>query len=125
MAFNLKGVQVRRDAQGTSRHLEYLQTPFTVTGLGSGEGLASAYVRETADIYGIPLDWLGGLEHRVDPRNPTPPRTKDTLVDGLSLAQVKDTLGTTVVSFVQLRHGLPIWEAGVSVVVQGGPLRVT
>src|SRR5262245_46294136 len=101
MPFKLSaGVEVGRDANGVVRHLNHVLAPFAPDGAEglSPEALAAAYVREVADVYGLKVDWLKGMENRAESETATP-----AAHDCLRLAHSKTTLGTTVVSFVQMQ----------------------
>jgi hypothetical protein len=104
-------VQAKRDLNGRVIHLNHILAPFTSPREPSIEALARAYVDEVAEIYGLGAVGVANVQNEPG--------------EGLRLAQVKSVKETTVVSFVQMHHGLPIWEAGLSVVVHGRPLRVT
>lgn len=130
-------VNLDKDEQGKVQVLEHFQEPF-VAGEGSAEfdgtrsaaspppttpqGLAEQYLREVAPHYGIDQNMLGpsGAADAFSRGEPT------SSPDGeLQLAEEKDILGTTTISYQQTYAGLPIWKAGVSVTIQPEPMRVT
>ena len=114
-------VFVETDDQGIARHLEHIRSPYTAATAGlvqaAPDQLAMQYVRDVAEIYGVPREWLAGLEPPVE-AGAAPP-------DGLFLAGESGATGLAVLSFVQRRFGLPIWEAGIAVNVLLDPVRVT
>ncbi|HKO42982.1 MAG TPA: hypothetical protein VJU84_06825 [Pyrinomonadaceae bacterium] len=132
-------VNLDKDDKGKVQVLEHFQEPFVGGEGGSAEldsrgitasaqattpqGLAEQYLREVAGHYGIDQNMLGpsgGADafSRGDSTAASP--------DGeLQLAEEKDILGTTTISYQQTYGGLPIWKAGVSVTIQPEPMRVT
>ncbi|CAM5404635.1 hypothetical protein [Streptomyces aurantiogriseus] len=140
MAFELTE-NVRNENNGKVQHLEHFQQPFVAVSPGSQEFaehtgiagvpartaqvLAESYLREVAPIYGIEEAMLpgnGGGASLTDQRiAPAPSPGHSTL----ELAEEKEVMGTTVVSYQQKYDDLPVWEAGVSVSIQPEPMRVT
>lgn len=122
MAFQLTpDVHLERDSQGIVRHLAHLHQPYTFpAGIAapSPQALAGQYMRDVAGIYGIDPSALKDLSRQLTNRM----NTEGTM---LQFAEQKSVMETTVVSYAQTHFGLPIWEAGVSVWMNGNPLRVT
>jgi zinc metalloprotease ZmpB len=133
-------VNVERDPQGNVQHLDHFQQPFVAADVDAEtdalaaahissisaptpQALAQQYLREVMPIYGIDENLL-------------PDQGADALAAGeagvtepaggkLELAEEKDVMGTTTISYQQTYEGLPVWGAGVSVTIQPGPMRVT
>ncbi|OKI25090.1 hypothetical protein [Streptomyces sp. CB03911] len=136
MAFDLTD-NVHHADHGRVQQLEHFQQPFVAVPPGdtaledmadvprvsasTAQGLADHYLHEVAPIYGIDAAMLPG-NGRAD--SLTGPES-DTGRSRLELADEKEILGTTVVSYQQKYGSLPVWEAGVSVTIQPGPMRVT
>jgi hypothetical protein len=140
MAFELTE-NVHDETNGTVRHLEHFQQPFVAVSPGSREFaerhgvagvpaataqvLAESYLREVAPVYGIDAAMLpgnGSGESLTDREGPPVPHPGHST---LELAEEKEVMGTTVVSYQQKVDDLPVWEAGVSVSIQPEPMRVT
>jgi hypothetical protein len=146
MTFELNdNVRIDKDEQGNVQVMEHIQQPFVATGTApaaedatgismSGNGasspvntpqaLAEEYLREVAPIYGLDQNMLSG----TGSFNALSAMSTDE--DGsagakLELADEKDIMGTTTVSYQQTYDGLPVWKAGVSVTIQTEPMRVT
>lgn len=123
MAFTLtRGIHVQRDALNVVRHLGHLQYPY-IQAAGphvplNPLSLARAYVQDVAPHYGIDTALLENLDLR--PEN----RLTDDSTE-LRFGHHGSIMETTTISYVQTHLGLPIWEAGISVVMHDGPLRVT
>jgi zinc metalloprotease ZmpB len=117
MAFSITpNVQVETDASGVVRHLQHPQEPYLAgPDVGSEAELATIYLRDVAEVYGIDRAMLTSLGEEP-PEGPGP---------YLELAEQKPMMGTTIVSFVETYNGLPVWEAGFTVSIQANPLRVT
>lgn len=112
-------VNVGRDADGHIRSLEHLMEPYVGSGTArTSIGLAEEYLRDVAQYYEIAGPFLIHLDIPVGAQL-TEEGTE------VRFAGMKSLLGTDTVSFAQTHFGLPIWEAGVSIVVQTNPLRVT
>ena len=121
MAFTVTpNVEIRRDARGIARAIEHLQQPFTATGFAARNPRAAAaeYVREVAQIYSIDPAMLEGID-----REPEGRLTNEG--SRLRFGAENRTLETAVVSFVETHFGLPIWEAGVTVVGRGEAVSIT
>jgi zinc metalloprotease ZmpB len=122
MAFQLSpNVHVERDGQGVVRHLAHLQAPYTLpAGLAapSPQALAGQYLRDVAQLYGIDQGCLKDLSRQMG----SSLTQEGTL---LQFAEQKSVMETTVVAYAQTHFGLPIWGAGVSVLMNAHPPRVT
>ena len=119
MAFEITpNVTVEYDEQGVARHIEHIAQP---------------YFSPDKDLRGVAADYVAAVakEHRL-----TKPRLADVeasagdeLAEGegaaLHFAEEKSVMETTLVSYQQTYLGLPVWEAGVAVVLQDKPPRVT
>ncbi len=117
-----RNVHVRRDRDGRVRLLRHLQEPYTaqVAALAAPttQALAAAYTRDVAAIFEIDPAMLTTLGEKVG-------RVLKDEGSRLRLAEEKSILNTSPVSYRQTHLGLPIWEAGFTVRIQGQPLRVT
>jgi hypothetical protein len=137
MTFELdENVKINKDERGNVQVLEHLQQPFVAGETTGAMGLAEAasappntpqalseqYLRQVAPVYGIDQNMLssnGGLTMLAEESAAASPDGK------LELAEEKEIMGTTTVSYQQTYAGLPIWKAGVSVTIQPEPMRVT
>ena len=137
MTFELNDdVKIDKDERGNVQVLEHFQQPFVagetagamrVADSASGlpntpQGLAQQYLRQVAPVYGLDQNMLadtGGSNGLARESAAASPDGK------LELADEKDIMGTTTVSYQQTYAGLPIWKAGVSVTIQSEPMRVT
>jgi len=117
MAFSITpNVQVETDISGVVQHLQHPQEPYLAgPGVGSEAELATIYLRDVAEVYGIDRAMLPDIGEEPS-EGPGP---------FLVLAEQKQTMGTAIVSFAETYTGLPIWEAGFTVAIQANPLRVT
>jgi zinc metalloprotease ZmpB len=119
MAFEITpNVTVEYDDAGVARHIEHLTEPYTSEQELKPRDLAAEYVSAVGEEYGLKPQTLTGLDEFAP----------GTVVDqgpALSFAHEKSLMGTTLVSYQQTYLGLPVWEAGVSVVLQDNPSRVT
>lgn len=143
MTFELTDdVQVNRDDDGNVLQLEHFQQPVVAVAAGRAgfaenveaaagaptvaaatpQALAEQYLREVGPIYGLDDALLPGVSAAFAGDGAAPAQAAD---GKLVLAEEKEILGTTVVSYQQTYDGLPVWEAGVSVTMQDAPLRVT
>lgn len=129
---------VHHENNGAVRQLEHFQQPFVAVPPGGGDLaergvagapaataqiLAASYLREVAPVYGIDEAVLpGNGEYLTDRRNAAAPSPGHST---LELAEEKEVMGTTLVSYQQKYDDLPVWEAGVSVSIQPEPMRVT
>lgn len=114
-------MHVRRDEQGVAEHLRHAQEPFEPpegTPTPTPQALAHEYVREVAETYEIDPDWIDDIETK--PEGELTDEGVRIRYDG-----EKSTSDMSTVSYQQTVVGLPIWRAGLSVVVQKNPLRVT
>jgi zinc metalloprotease ZmpB len=136
-------VQVDRDDDGQVMQLEHVQQPVVAIAPGrvglteeaataagvptvaasTPQALAEQYLREVAPIYGLDEAMLPGGGDAIDASGLTTPG--EPAQGRLELTEEKEVMGTTVVSYQQTYHGLPVWEAGVSVTMLDAPLRVT
>ena len=141
MSFDLtENVHADRNEKGNVQHLEHLQQPFVA---GSAEdlaalevdsgvpfspaatpqGLAQQYLRAVAPVYGI----QSMLPDQDNTAALTAAAEEDEESAGgkLELAEEKELMGTTTVSYQQTYNQVPVWEAGVSVTILPEPMRVT
>ena len=120
MTFNLTpNVDVQRDARGRIEQLTHIFEPYTdPRKRAETRTLATAYLQDVREIYGIDPAWLANLKSE-------PARSPQSAATELRFAEQKELLGTTTVSFAQTERGIPVWEAGFTVVMQASPLRVT
>jgi len=111
--------EVHRDERNRIRHVHHGAEPYFGDEISKQvpRALAAAYLREVAEIYAIDSLQLGRLGERPSDKAVSAPTE-------LRFAAEKTLMETTTVSFAQTHLGLPVWEAGFSVVVQGNPLRV-
>lgn len=145
MAFKFnESVKLDKDQKGNLEVLEHLEEPYMGSGGGEkmalAEGLdigdsasgradtptalAEQYLREVATVYGIDQNML------AQPGDFGAFAAESTAEAGsaegkLEIAEEKEIMGTTTVSYQQTYAGLPVWKAGVSVTLQSEPLRVT
>jgi hypothetical protein len=112
-------VHVERATNGTPRQLRHLQQPYLAPGK-SGRSLAAQYVQDVAQLYGLPDDALKALDSpfRAANRMTSEPTS-------LRLSAENAVRGGSTVTFVQTLGDLPIWEAGLTVMVQTEPDCVT
>src|SRR4029077_17728963 len=114
-----RNVHVERAPDGKVRQLMHLQQPYEANVQGL-QPLAALYVHDVAAIYDMPPAALTDLASQFQQTNAftgEPVRLRP--------AGESTLLGTSTISYVQTLGGLPIWEAGFSVTLQGGPNRVT
>jgi hypothetical protein len=119
MAFEITpNVTVEYDEQGVARHLEHISQPYYSPDKDL-HGVAADYVAAVSDEYGLVRPMLEDVNAAVG----------DELAEdegpALRLAEEKFVMETTVISYQQTYLGLPVWEAGVAVVLQDNPPRVT
>ena len=130
-------VRVERDGSGNVQHLDHFQQPFVAAAtpaaaLAAAEAgvpaaaapnpqtLAREYLKEVAPIYGLAASELpddGGAGFAVAAAAPTGSK--------LQLAEQKEMLETTTISYQQTYNGIPVWESGTSITIQAAPMRVT
>ena len=110
-------VAVTRDSDGVVRALNHVQAPYGGRRGVKPADLAAAYLGDAAEVFG--LDATIMLEEVPD-QGPDPGDTTNRLV----LAEQKSLMGATTLGFQQRLGGLPIWEAGVSLLVQERPPQV-
>jgi hypothetical protein len=108
------GVAPTDDRQAST--LEAARVPFAFA--PTPQALAQQYLREVAAVYEIP-------DTMVPESGGTEARAAEPAGSKLELAEDKEMMGTTTVSYQQTYNDLPVWEAGVSVTIQPEPLRVT
>jgi hypothetical protein len=121
MTFQLTpNVSVTRDSDGIVRQLSHIQQPFRPSGLiaGGPRALARGYLAEVAPLYSVTEEMLAAADQAPG---------QAITADGLQLryADESSLLATTAVAYAQTRWSLPIWEAGLSIAILGGPQRVT
>ena len=147
MTFELTDdVQVDRDSAGNILQLEHFQHPVVAVAAGrtgfaedaaaaagaptvvaaTPQALAEQYLLEVAPVYGLDVAMLPGTPGGADASASDSFAGAAESADGrLELADEKEVLGTTVVSYRQVYRGFQVWEAGMSVTMQDAPLRVT
>lgn len=120
MAFTLTpAVQIERDSKGNIRSLNHGGQPYgSIPNVLNVQRVAEAYLNDVAGIYGIDPAWLGALGLR-------PSGTVEKAGTELRFAQQDAVTGTATASFQQTHFGLPVWQAGFTVSMLTGPLRVT
>ena len=121
MPFQLTpAMEVQRDEKGRIRHLNHLTHPFFGDEISKNDprALAAAYLNEVVEIYGISPQLFRTL-------GKTPASEPDDAGTELRFGEEKHMMETSTVSFGQTQFGIPIWEAGFTVVMQSAPLRVT
>lgn len=113
-------VDVQRDERGRVEQLTHIFEPYMGERGQRGDArvLAMAYLNDVDELYAIDRAWLASVKQKPARR---PMRAKTQL----RFSEQKELHGTTTVSFAQTQFGIPVWEAGFSVVVQSSPLRVT
>jgi hypothetical protein len=113
-------VSVTRDSDGVVRQLSHLQQPFLPSGLTAGgpRALARSYLAEVAPLYSITEEMLATADQ-------APGQAITTDGPQLRYADESSLLATTAVAYAQTQWSLPIWEAGLSIAILGGPQRVT
>lgn len=127
-------------APNAVRYLDHFQQPFVAktddaaidsralaatngraVAAATAQALAEQYLRAVAPDYNIDENMLpdadGSAAAFAGDNNQ--PASK------LEIAEEKDVLGTTVISYQQTLNGLPVWNHGVSVTIQPEPMRVT
>jgi hypothetical protein len=119
MAFEITpNVTVEYDEQGVARHIEHIAQPYFSPDKDL-RGVAADYVVAVAQEYGLARRMLADVDASVG----------DELAEGegtaLHFAEEKSVMETTLISYQQTYLGLPVWEAGVAVVLQDKPPRVT
>ncbi len=119
MAFELTpAVRVERDRNGEVRALEHLTQPYTADRMFNARALANEYVRDVADVYRFPAEWVAAIDR-------TPAEKMEDEPTQLRFARSDRAGATATVSYQQTHFGLPIWEAGVSVLLLTDTLRAT
>lgn len=108
-----------RSQNGVVRSLNHFQRPYVGTETApDSHPLAEEYLRDVASIYSVDGQWLNNLQAQ-------PGDSIDAAVlTEMRSAEDKSILGVHTVTFVQTHYSLPIWEAGVSIIVQGNPLSI-
>ena len=119
MAFEITpNVTVEYDEQGVARHIEHIAQPYFSPDKDL-RGVAADYVAAVAEEYGLARPMLADVDASAG----------DELAEGegtaLHFAEEKSIMETTLISYQQTHLGLPVWEAGVAVVLQDKPPRVT
>ena len=119
MAFEITpNVTVEYDEQGVARHIEHIAQPYFSPDKDL-RGVAADYVAAVAQEYRLTKPMLAEMDASAG----------DELAEGegaaLHFAEEKSVMETTLVSYQQTYLGLPVWEAGVAVVLQDKPPRVT
>ena len=109
-------VSVERGSAGFVTGLQHLTEPFLDAPAAGAKSLATAYVREVASIYGIPNSWIQSLSD-------SPSTRLETAGTELRYSRHDALSGTTTVSFQQTHFGLPVWEAGLVVVLLSNDLK--
>jgi zinc metalloprotease ZmpB len=102
------------------RYLSHPDTPFVLTdsqNRPSPYEVASRYLQEISDLYGIDPSSLDGIGRRPMTM------TDDTGIE-LRLELERSAMGTTVLVYRQTMFGLPIWKAGVAISVNDATLGV-
>jgi hypothetical protein len=116
MALNLgPNVDVQKDAAGRIRQLTHLFDPYTDTQRDTPRALAAKYLADVAKLYGIVPAWLDGLK-RVPGSEPEAGAPTE-----LRFGEEKELHGTTTIAFALTHAGLPVWEEGFALVLQGNP----
>jgi hypothetical protein len=110
-------VAVTTDSDGVVRALNHVQAPYLGRRGVKPPELAVAYLEDAAEVFGLDAEIT--LEE-VQDSSPDPGDTRNRLV----LAEQKSQMGATTLGFAQRLGGLPIWEAGVSVLAQEQPPQV-
>ena len=118
MTFSVtKNVHVRRDSGQRVRQIRHPQELYTGEAAGlvgpTPRQLSSQYVRDIAGIFDIDAKMLAKLDESVDKGD-----RGDNML--LRFESQKETKNTTVVAYRQTLKGIPIWEAGLKVNLQGG-----
>ena len=110
---NAPGVHIVRDANDQNAFIEHIQEFARAIGGPTAQQVADEYVQANIRLY-YPRDL------RLDLYEPVPnefrPDPQPALQRTVSQPAIEVT-GTTVVSYVQTVNGLPIWQAGLSVLV--------
>lgn len=105
---------VVRDDQGVVRRISHARSPYEPLGFtpANPTSLANWYLQQFGDLFGLDPGWLAAqpapADQAYDP----------TEGDHLTLADVKSSRETTVVSYSQTYARLPIFLAGVAVIVR-------
>ena len=110
-------VAVTRDSDGVVRALNHVQAPYVGRRGVKPAELAAAYLEDAAEVFGLDAEIT--LEE-VSDSGPDPGDTRNRLV----LAEQKSLMGASTLGFQQRLGGLPIWEAGVSLLAQERPPQV-
>jgi hypothetical protein len=104
---------VVRDQDGVLRHLRYHDHLINAESLGvtnpTPRSLADAYLRHNAAALSLDEDWLVLDDFSQNGLSDAPTK--------IQLAQVKSLGNATVVSYVQTRFGLLVWQAGISATI--------
>jgi hypothetical protein len=120
-------VKVRRDESGTVRQMSHAQRPYRMGALEmlarggdplTPRALAEQYLRDAAPIFGFAA---GATENFAAEAAPSP---TDAGVE-LRFKEEKSVGGGVTVAYDQTVHGLPIWDAGVVVRIDGRAMGVT
>lgn len=116
--------EIRRDEEGRVRRIRHVRTPYggDAAARQTPQKLADHYLREAAEL----LDFGRSVLASPSESPQDPPR--EILPDEDSRLRLRDEKRSgesRVLSYAQTYLGLPVWRAGVTVVMQSSPLRVT
>ena len=104
---------VATDLEGRTRSIVYPDGPARYQARDA-RAIGNAHLRAEARRYGLGEDALKNLD-----KEPTTEMTEDGLE--IRLRRVKRIMDTVVLDYCQTLHGLPVWRAGVAVVVKDRP----
>ncbi|MDQ3952049.1 MAG: hypothetical protein M3279_03640 [Actinomycetota bacterium] len=79
---------------------------------------ALAYLREVSEVFGLPVEQLEYAHQQVSYLEPAGRGTE------FRLSEEKTFFGSTTQGFYQTHLNVPVWAAGLTVTVKGGPTRV-
>ena len=118
-----KGWEITRDSRGIARGISHLCEPSLEEDQQQLTepvvGVVEAYLERVSDVYEFTPELLAGCSTPLAPSLDTSEGSR------LRLAETKESRGCSILTFQQIHHGLPVWEAGVVVRTAGPNNRVT
>lgn len=123
---DLDDVRVRRDQDGRLRQLDHYGSPYTDPEAQEDPiQLAVSYLRENADLFGLSEEAGFGPDALADVTAEPQRRELGDQGQQLRVSETKQLPGSVVVGLAETVYAVPVWQAGVTLRMRQGPLRVT
>ena len=113
----MNNYQIWKDEHGFARLLNHNQEPVPVRTERPLE-MARQYLTDVAKLYNLEPEWIKNCI------NPLKSNFNPSERVSLYLNEIKEVKGGSVVSFSQTYSGIPIWSAGLTLVVRDNPGRI-